>query len=252
MANNKIALPKASEFLDKHLIWVLGLTPFAIAAVNIIRLSHGDSQVYAYILQNLDLVSLILGVSLPLIPVSAIWLAVTYLIQRHAVAKGDRSPWLYAQIAWTVLALALLSVNITLLLATMGGLIFIGLDRRWTKYENKRAQLRYGADVRLQPLRLPEYRFVALFLFVQFVNSFVSSTYWIPQESIVVKNSKVVSGQVIATDREWTTFLVRSTGVRIVHTSDVLSRDPCYFDTSIWGKAVDALFIDQSSQVRCP
>jgi hypothetical protein len=84
-------LPTPSEFLRDHLVWVLGIAPFVAAAFNVMIISTGDLEVFAYLLQNLSLVSLVLGVTLPLIPPAIVLISLVWLSQRTAIPRDERT-----------------------------------------------------------------------------------------------------------------------------------------------------------------
>jgi hypothetical protein len=237
------------------LIWVLGLTPFAIAAINIMAISYGDSQVFTYILRNLDLVPLILGMILPLIPVAIIWFLIAWISQRYAVPKASRPEVSLTamQIGSAILILALLAIQVTYLVAMALTLVVINLHQRWTRHRTK--VRRYATALMLSCSRFDWSDINYVDIYRSYICSAIGSASWIPDEAIGLKNSKAVSGQVLATDKEWTIFLIRGTGVRIVHTSDVLSRDPRYTDTSILDRTPGTLlsqYLLHTSQLRCP
>lgn len=58
-------LPEPRKFIRENPVWVLGLAPFALVAINLLTISNGDPEVYGYLLQNLSVSAIVLGVVLP-------------------------------------------------------------------------------------------------------------------------------------------------------------------------------------------
>jgi hypothetical protein len=68
----KNALDTLSHFVRTNLSWILGLVPFGLAAFQVLWISVGDPHVFGYIMQDLNVVTVVLTVSLPLIRVEAV------------------------------------------------------------------------------------------------------------------------------------------------------------------------------------
>lgn len=84
---------------------------------------------------------------------------------------------------------------------------------------------------------------------------FITQSSWLPYEVVSVRNSDDVTGQVFGSDGTWTTFLDKNQDIQIVRTADVVSRQPCYTDTSIWANTLGGLVLArerQSDRMPCP
>lgn len=260
MPETKPLLPTPSEFLRAHLTWVLGISPFVVAAFNVSIISGGDPEVFAYLLQNLSLVPLVLGVTLPLIPPAIVLILLRWLGQRTAIPKDERAklPRYFWPIVISFLILIFMVMQISWVLLTGSLLIVFYLAQQATKDENRRSQLRYGVDVELEPFRGFGWSWLPAVLAVLGIAGFLASTSaWIPNEIIHLKDRAPVSGQVLSSDQEWTTLLDKHGHVQIARTQDITSREPCYKDTSLGGKTLGNLiskhiYTKGTSDLRCP
>ena len=136
MSEGTFSFPALSQFVRDHLVWVLGITPFFIAAININSMSAGDPEVFTYILQNLNLAAFMLGVTLPLIPVAVALCAIAWIAQRNAVAKSQHPKSLsnYTQIVVVVLLMAaILVIPIRYLILNSLLLAIFYLCQWWTE-----------------------------------------------------------------------------------------------------------------------
>ena len=73
MTSAKRAVPSPTEFIRSNLVWILGLVPIALAGLRIWTVSRGDTEVFLYLLKNLNVVQLILAIIIPLTPVMVFW-----------------------------------------------------------------------------------------------------------------------------------------------------------------------------------
>ena len=65
---------------------------------------------------------------------------------------------------------------------------------------------------------------------------------WISYEIVSAKGQPQIVGQVLSADGNWTTVLERiPRGVRLIPTSDVVTRTPCVLDNSVLSKSVIAI-----------
>ena len=98
VASFTMPLPNVSGFVRAHYLWILGLTPFGLAALRIFWLSGGDPSVFPYVLQSFNVVALVMGALLPIIPLLAFWVLFFYLDRRRSLPKSKRQsdpPWLW-------------------------------------------------------------------------------------------------------------------------------------------------------------
>ena len=221
-------------------------------------ISTGDPEVFAYLLQNLSLVSLVLGVTLPLIPPAIVLISLGWLSQRAAIPKDERTklPSYFWQ-PWALIVVAVgLAMQMIWIFFTGSLIITYYLARQWGKYRDRRSQLRYGVDVELKPLRRPGGSLMLVLLAAMGIEIFlITSASWIPHEIIQIKDSGPVSGQVLSSDEEWTTFLDRSHHVQIARTENVTSRQPCHEFTPFAYKTLGNLILKHpmgTAQHHCP
>jgi hypothetical protein len=270
MPETKFSLPTPSEFLRVHLVWILGITPFLVAALNVLLISRGDPEIFAYLLQNLSLVQLVLGVTLPLIPPAIVLILLGWLGQQTAIRKNKRAklpkyPWPIWPITTPLAILLIISslifvfmvMQMIWVLLTGPLLIHFYLNQQAAKHEYRRSQLRYGANVELEPFRGYGWSALLALLALIVIESFLlSGTTWIPNEIIHLKDRALVSGQVLSSDQEWTTFLDNHWHVQIVRTQDITSREPCYkgrsLDKTLQNLISQNTYTKGTSNLRCP
>ena len=238
MPETKFSLP---TFLRDHLVWVLGLVPLVLAALNILWISHGDSEVFAYLLQNLNLVALVLGTILPLISPAIVIISLVWLSHLTAMSEEERAK---SPVGWKILSaimipFGMLFMQLHFVILTAIVIILLFLYYLFQRGWNKRSQIRYGVDVHTNPL-LPPY-FLVLALLLPMVSQAFQGSGWIPYEVLHLKD-RPVSGQVLSADKEWTTFLDSSQHVQIVPTENVKSREPCYEDTFLGPTLQNVIF----------
>ena len=257
MPNQQFSLPTPTQFVRENLVWVLGVVPFVLAAVNVLVVSGGDPQVFSYLLQDLGVVPLILSVVIPLIPVAILLILLGWLTERRTIPKGER-PEMHYIMLWLVpmgLGVALIMITITWLAVILFFAIFIEIDRYFTRRQSLKTKLRYGADVKTA-MTFPGVSRFAVIVVVLAVQAFVAGANWLPNEVIETKAAPAVSGQVFTSDGQWTIFRDLKNRIHIVRADDVVSRQPCYRDTTFLGKTPTNLISERFSTtppvVQCP
>ena len=248
MPDQKFSLPTPTQFVGEHLPWVLGVVPFALAAVNVLAVSGGDPQVFSYLLQDLGIVALILSVVIPLIPVAILLMLLGWLTERRTIPKGERPEMHYTMLFFVGMGLggALLTITISWLAVILILAIFIEIDRYFDHRRSLKSKFRYGADVKTATTFPGVFRF-AVMVGVLMVQALVAGVNWLPNEVIETKGAPAVSGQVFTSDGQWTIFRDLKNRIHIVRADDVVSRQPCYRDTTFLGKTPSKLISERFS-----
>lgn len=244
------------DFVQKNLLWVIGITPLVIAALNILAISGGDPQVAAYVLEDLNLISLIMGIILPLIPVAIVWVFIAYLEERATLPKSERlelaSRPMY--MVWPIVGVAVATMQLTWIIATALMLIFAFADRAYTRRKYKRSGLLDGGAAFI--IRKMDFSFVIVLIAVFVIQTVTSgNSTWIPREVIDIKYHEAITGQVLSSNGEWTKFINRDKQVQINPTADIVSRHPCYLDTSVLSDSLLQMTqrqITGASKSKCP
>lgn len=263
--DSTFTLPTPVEFVKRNLVWALGVTPFAFAALNIMAVSRGDPQVFEYLLQNLSVTSVILGATLQLIALAIAASLIVLFVRWRALAEDKRpevsAQYLYAGCFAFLIAFSALPITYAALILFSILLIYLQI---WTARRAKKSAA--DADADADDSSSPWWsNFRALItFFAPMVVAIVlaANSVWIPNETIHIKNRKELTGQVISVDSEWTTILTDKAEIQITLTKDVESRTPCYkgplvmgVDTSIAGKTVSGVLLHHLwhvSDTRCP
>jgi hypothetical protein len=241
MSIPKLEMASMAQFVRDNLLWVVGTVPLVIAAFNILSISNGDPQVFAYLIQGLSVVQLVLGVILPLIPPAIIWLSIAFFVEQRALPKDERFN-VFNQYHFAVMAIgvvAIFALRISWLISTLVLLIYVLMYHLWANWRNKKNRVRDGADAERVSIRPLNFQFVIALIVVTVVQAIASSrSGWIPYELIDVKDHPAISGQVLSSDGSWTKFLDRKHSIQIVSTANLISRQPCYVDSSYLDETV--------------
>jgi hypothetical protein len=169
------------EFVQKHLLWMLGLIPFGLAAFKILTVSKGDPEVFGYLVQQLDIVGLVLSVTLPMIPITIFWIWVMWYDRRRRMPKAKRSdleewPYVINTVIWATILFTQMSYVIT----SVAVLSYTIVQRLRLPRRNETLKLRYGADFKQlwhsQPINAIG---LLVTLFVQSLITF--NTQWLPR-----------------------------------------------------------------------
>jgi hypothetical protein len=251
MTDDGSVLPHPRSFIRDNLIWILGLVPFALAAIKILLVSGADSEVLRYLVQDLNVVALVLSTTLPLLPILVFWVCIGWLEWRKTLAPDIRAAlgWInypaYIFIGPILLTMRLIDfiVNVVLLITF--------LIARPLMY--RRRERRFGADQagRGPPIRLATPEAV----FALFLSYLITATVtWIPAEIISVKGEDPIAGYVLSSNDQWTTFYAGRGQIHIVRTTEVGSRAACEELTSVFFKPLaNAIFApNQNQRPPCP
>ncbi|WP_199255246.1 hypothetical protein [Mycolicibacterium mengxianglii] len=239
-----------SGLIRDHIVWILGLIPFVLAAFSVLFTSAGDPQIFGYIIQNLNVVSLFLTVTLPLIPVSLVFISLYYLARSIQTPKDKRDSFSFERNILAV-AVILLGALMMPLIAVyfFTGVFFTLISQAVTARCRNEKFTVLAANLR------------NLFLGLSVVGGTLIVTFswnWLPTEALDVKGQPITSGQVLSSDGEWTKFLEDSRARRTVHivrTSDIKSRTPCNARQGSQYNSVINFFVKNRKsgpQIDCP
>lgn len=259
MTRPAISLPSPNDLLQNHLPWLVGLLPFVMAAIQVLGSSEGDPEVFAYLLQNLGVVPLVLSVIIPLIPLAVI-LFVWSLLSEYLATPRDQRPPVSRPVVIGCLAFCIVAVSFITLLYLMVVVSTIGLTvSSWCARARKKRRdtLLYGHDVKVPKPFVPGLSFVAFLIGAYALVSIAipSNGAWMPFEMISVNNDKVVTGQVYSSDVHWTIFRDMFNKVHIVKTDAIKSRQPCHRGPGFLLRTPAAVLVEQIEDrpdVVCP
>lgn len=245
------------EFTQRHLVWILGLVPFVLAAIKIGTGSLGNPQVYAYLVHELDIVGLVLSVALPLVPVTIFWVWLVWWDRRRRTPKDERInlgiwPFVVAGFALSMLALFQISYAIPTIIV----LAFIPIDKARSWSRNRKLRLQFGADDQ-KLWRTPPYNALVIISFLA-LQALTPNTPWLPAEVISITHQPSQLARVVSVNDVFLTFINGRDQITIVRSKDVLARQPCYVSNSALrvltmtvGEFVASRFKDYA-QPECP
>jgi hypothetical protein len=235
-------------FIRRNIVWFAGLTPVTLASVNILGLSAGDPEVFGYLVQNLDLPRLIVGIVIQLIPAAILFMGFAWWDNEKWRPRADNlTEWRRRTrnrlIFFPLMFIVCLFMQVFWLGAAIISIAIVYLERRDSEKHYLRTMRRYGIDVPLKvrsPLMEGVRAFPFLFLLFAFIwAAMPSNSTSIPAESMQVNGeSTPIIGRVISSDEMWTTILLVPIGpVRVVTTGNISARSPCSirFQNSVGG-----------------
>jgi hypothetical protein len=241
MSASKNLLTALSSFVREHPLWAVGLIPFGVVAVDLLVASNGNPVVFGYILQNIDVLPVVLSQTLPMVPITLIFLWMYWLLTPTTIIrKGTWSGLINSIAALLLIVLAYFAMPLLHILAAAGFLAMLAFIRVRDRRLAKKAHPGDAADTDyvVQPTlgRQSVQLILAVFVLIQVL---AFSWVWIPPEIVAIKGRKPTTGQVLSSTHEWTTYIERGAqvAIRIVPTKDVESRKPCWA-----GKGGMALF----------
>jgi hypothetical protein len=254
MAERIFGLPSLKDFIREHLVWVLGLLPFAFAAIQMLVVTGGEPEVAAYLVQNVGVVSIVFCIILPLIPLAALLTIIWFVNLRFATPKSERikmnSVFSYAiavviVISLVTIPLGYLGIVAVTLLATI-----IQSFNRWST--SRRDRLRYGVDVPVKPVFEPALSVVIipLSIFATMAVMLPNSGSWSPYENFRIKNLPETSGILFVSDHTWTIFRDEYNHVHIVKTDDVISREPCQNAIHFFTESLNQIILTHRKHIR--
>jgi hypothetical protein len=254
VAEPGFSLPTPAEFLREHLVWVLGLIPFILAAIEVLIATGGDPLVFSYLIQNMGVVTVVLCSILPLIPLAVLLIAIWLIALRYTTPKSDRrdlgNVTLFAVllgIGSSILTISLVYLLVVIVIAA------INIQQSYAmRLRARKDRLRYGADVPSKSKYAPALStFIAslAMLSIQSLAIPVNGN-WIPSEVIQVKGAPKVAGDLLTSDHTWTIYRDFHNQVHIVKTDDVVSRQPCYRDSRLMFKNIGQIITAHSGRTQ--
>jgi hypothetical protein len=135
------------NFVSAHVLWILGLAPFILAALKILMISGNDSEVFGFLIHDLDVVGIVLSVTLPLVPLTLFWVWFMWWDRRRLIPKLERIE--YGPIFWTIngcILLAMSFIQVSYVFATIAVLLLIFVQRAKLPTKNQKLRLRFGDD----------------------------------------------------------------------------------------------------------
>lgn len=226
-------------------LWIAAV-PFAAAGVRVLLYSGGDPTLLRVLIETLDVVTIVLGTLLPVLPLlvgAAIYpLLIDLSLTRRLVTSGSPtrrwgmltlivaalafwvalSPWPSAATTIAYLAVGVALGVILTYLWTFARWLTAGYTVRRSILEAFKVRVTIGGQ---EPVGKSWHviAIAGIFLILTFATS---PTMWLPQENIVTSTEKI-SGYVLQATEEWTTILSVDKQVTIVKPIDVSSREVC-------------------------
>ncbi|WP_131809225.1 hypothetical protein [Mycolicibacterium setense] len=262
---NAPALDALTDFIRGNVVWLLGLTPFGVAAVQVLLMTGGDPQVFGYVMQSINVVPAVLGLSLPLIPVTLYLAILCYLTSwlhsnceehffnlTNTVAIALIFPCIMAMpVLYAVTFVALPIIAIMFVVARQ-------LSRREVRVRIRGESPR-TVVTSIVTGTVPPASFFLASLAAMALFSLLGVSAWLPTEIIKVKNQESNTVQVLSSTQEWTIYLENNEQRRqvlISRTQDVESRTPCNYtaDRFVYNSVGNlAIRLGKSGPtVRCP
>ena len=135
MLPDERTLPTPAEFVRKNFVWILGLIPIAAAGVRILTASGGDSEVFLYLLRNLNVVQLVLATIMPLVPLGSFWALIAWIDwkRRTRRATQNNSEWIETPIIFILVFLMSLMAMFYLVISIAVLVVIILVRRHRTK-----------------------------------------------------------------------------------------------------------------------
>jgi hypothetical protein len=224
-------------------------------------LSGGSPQTFGYLLQNLNVVSLVLGVGIPLIPVTVVWVVIVWLIVDRIPSKvpfffGRRFvPDLVITLGFLLRVTTALLGYLAVIAGSFGLHILLNLVI-WLR--NKGRQTTSGCRDMLIPRFEYDYALLLAYLvFATVFSAFFLAPTWLPYEMITAKNAKPATGQILSSTEGWTTYLEPGPAgqINVMRTADIESRTPCTLQPTVFAKSIGGLLAqwrDQVHDLPCP
>lgn len=252
-------VPTLAGFIREHLTWVLGLVPFAVAAINLLVLSGGNPQTFGYLLQSLNIVSLLLGVVIPLIPLIIIWGALVWFIVDRIRPKVPYSAnrFMADAVVATGFAFCVVTALLGYLAIIAGSFVMHAFGNLLVWLKNRKRQRIFGARALIPRF---EYGYGVLFQYLVFaclLSALFLPQTWLPTEVVTVKSAKPATGRILSSTEDWTIYMEPGLGgkVNVVHTTDVESRVPCILQPTVFAKSIAGVLAqrrDRVNEILCP
>jgi hypothetical protein len=198
-------------WLRANTVWALGLTPFALAALQLLIVARGDPATLRVLVQNADPIRVMLGSVLPVIPMALLILPPYYLERR---IRGESIPpwWGGASIAITALGL------FTLPSSWFGYLTTLYLMLTFVAYEEF-LRRRGSKSVRVYN---PVVSFGTVLILVA-----GAAGPWVSAEVVEQRNDGPIVAYFVDDREGWVTLLRYGDGIKIMHSADVTNRTAC-------------------------
>lgn len=246
-ARDDSTFPTVTQFVGRHLTWILSLLPFVLVGLKLLSNARGNIEVFQYLLQNVNAVTLLLASLVPLIPTALFWAIV---IIAESIWLAGRGHWLVKLPDWLIIPVGggLLIIAFLMprfaLLVNGGLLVFLVAHRRLWRRVRRRDE---DDPLRGAPMR-PD--FIGALMFAVVAALFSTPSMWLPIEVLQVRNWSYL-GYVLASTEQWTTLLERDNTVNVFPTADVKSRTPCASD-DWWSKPVWDVYPRYPRHLACP
>ncbi|WP_255788467.1 hypothetical protein [Mycobacteroides abscessus] len=185
--------------------------PLAVAALQLLIISRGDPATLRVLIQAADPLKVVLGSTLPLLPMVLYYLAPYYLERR---IRGESVPtwWSWAAIVITALAaFALPSALFGALAFIYASMVFVFIE--WI------IRRRGGKSVRVY------YPILWMVAVIVLLAGLVGP--WLPPEVVKIKGEGPIIAYVVSSNDGWTTLLRYGGGIKLTRSADVLSRTVC-------------------------
>lgn len=239
------------EFFKGNFVWLLGLVPVFLAGLRIWTVSQGDSEVFLFLLKNLNAVQLLLATIIPLTPVIVFWAWVAWVDWQRRTPREQQvqeiPDWVDIPI-FIAMSSVMMYMPLYLLLTNIAILAFFAfMRRRWRKKAESKDSPYHGLS--MTPI-IWDARGIGLSLVATSILS--SYVVWLPPEIIKTTKWQAETGSVISEDDRWTTILTRDRKIELIRTSNIVARRPCTTDWNFFGRPVMKVLSSKPPYEICP
>lgn len=234
---------KPPRVLSEGSIWLWGLAPILFAALRVLMVSRGDSEVLRALVQNLNVTALVLSTLLPLAPIAAFWIMLIGLVVRKMATRGQASKGvnpvftIFLVLTFAVACFAmplrhLVYSTVFFVVIAFFAICAAVLHRMSMESAAKYVQKGAAAWVFGIPL-------------AALVSLLVQSTMWLPKEQIVVADKHMSPVYILSSDERWTSYMGENHKVHLTPTRDITSREAVgssgsWLDKSFWENGLAA------------
>lgn len=229
------------------------MLPFAIIGIKFVTISGGNTEVFRYLVQNLNLTVLLMSTIVPLIPTAVFWFYVIGAEWFFSVPRDQRT---FGVADWIAIPIIGFSLWLPLLMPAAQfvanvGLVVLMLILRGAFRRLSRWLIKRGHDVNpdnADPIRT---EFLQTFMMGVVAAVVTVPAIWLPTEIINVRGSEPKVGYVLSMQDQWTTFLDRDKKIHTVKSSQVESRSACA--SASWAvRPIIEVFSTKMPNPACP
>lgn len=218
------------RFIRDQPTWLIGLIPLLVVGLDVLIISHGNIQILGYIVRGMTVTTVVFGIFLPLVPAMLGLAALTYLMVRWdpEIKSEPRTTRVFSDLTAAIAAVIVFltcAVQYVVILALLA-IYFIGSAAlRFAKRRSKSQNSFDSENSMSNSVKNSSWAALAIFYIISF--TLLNSANWIPRENVGINHGNSYTAQVLSTDGEWTNLLTAAGRIVIVHTKDIVSRQPC-------------------------